>query len=81
MRTSEARNVGCHAKPSGTAARALSRNSLKEAFEHVRGPILWHMEALDIIGKSNPNRVPLEERLHNENYRDGLRWAYVDAEA
>ena len=81
MRTSEARNVGCHSKPSGTAARDLSRGSLKEAFEHVRGPILWDTDALDMIGQSNPNRVPLEERLDNENYRDGLRWAYVDEAA
>ena len=81
MRTYEARNVGCHAKPSGTAARALSRGSLKEAFEHVWGAILWHIEALDMIGQSIPNQVPLEERLDNENYQDGLCWAYVDAEA
>ena len=53
----------------------------QEAFEHVRGPILWHIDALDMIGQSNPNRVPLEERLDNENYRDGLRWAYVDEAA
>ena len=47
----------------------------------MRGPILWHIEALDMIGQSIPNRAPLEERLDNENYRDGLCWAYVDAEA
>ena len=81
MRTYEARNVGCHAKPSGTASRDLSRGSLKEAFEHVGGAILWHIEALDMIGQSIPNQVPLEERLDNENYQDGLCWAYVDAEA
>ncbi len=34
-----------------------------------------------MIGQSNPNRVPLEERLDNQNYRDGLCWTYVDAEA
>ena len=45
------------------------------------GLSLWHIEALDMIGQSNPSRIPLEERLHHENYRDGLRWAYVDEAA
>ena len=45
----------------------------------MRGPILWDIDALDMIGQSNPNRVPLEERLDNENYRDGLCWAHVGA--
>ena len=61
MRTSEARNVGCHAKPSGTASRDLSRGSLKEAFEHMRGAIPWHIEALDMVGKS----IPTESRLRS----------------
>ena len=47
----------------------------------MRGPILWHIEALDMIGQSIRNRVPLEERLDNENYRDALCWAYVAAAA
>ena len=37
MRTSMARNAGCHAKTSGKAARALSRGSIEPDPDQVRG--------------------------------------------
>ena len=61
--------------------KGLEQRFPKGGLRACGGAILWHIEALDMIGQSIPNQVPLEERLHNENYRDGLCWAYVDAEA